>query len=69
MGKLLERLLVARLKIEVNKRGRLSIGHHVFTEDKSTITTLQKVMEIADEAFGRPYRSKNCVHYLRLLWN
>lgn len=58
LGKLLEQLLLGRLKKEIDAHGGLSSKQHGFREGRSTITALNSVKEIADEAYCGPYSSR-----------
>lgn len=50
LGKLLEQLVLKRLKIEIDKGEGLSENQFGFREGRSTINAVQKVIDIAEEA-------------------
>lgn len=62
LGKLLEQLLLVRLKEEIDRTGGLSINQHGFCKGKSTISALRAVCDKADDVKQDPrYRRKLCV--------
>ena len=62
MGKLYERLIENRLRIEIEDKGGMSDTQFGFRKQRSTIDALQKVMDIVEKAKKGSYGSKNlCV--------
>lgn len=57
-GKLMEQLLLIRLKSEIIRTGDLADEQYGFREGRSTIHALQRVTEIADEANERAGRKR-----------
>ena len=60
LGKLMEQLLLYRLKREIENNGDLAEEQHGFRDKRSTVCALKRVQEIADEANERVGR-KRCI--------